>query len=607
MSGSLRTRLLTGAISLVVGFVAIALVAITLLVQQFADGTVARDLQAGQTSYERFMDLRRRSLAEKAQSLAAAPQLLDALRNGTDREHLDARLTSLRRALPESSLLAAGDDHTKFVAGWPTGAHLDKIAELPGLDHALAGRAVDRLWRFTNELMLVAVAPIHDGREVHGWLAVGLPFDSEAVDEIREVTGRDVLVLHQGTCIRESWREPRATPIPADAVHRLASLRGGERLQLDPGGTEQLVVGVSLHPQGGTLVLLRGTEEIIGLNDQVWVWLLLCGLAIAGVGIIASRHFADRLTSPLDELVAASNSLAAGNLGAEVAVRTDDEIGRLARAFNAMARRIEKLVRDEMRATMDAEHANRAKDRFLASMSHELRTPLTSVQAYAEILLSYGEDCRWEQTQEFASVIKMECDRLCDHIDRVFDFVNLSSNRIRWRLDDFDVGEVARQVIDDARGLQDEKGVNFVIDAGPTPYHGDPERIRQLLASLVHNAWKFSPPGEEVSITARRDEAGVTIEVADRGPGLQEDAKEAVFAMFHQEGDLLTDKPDGTGLGLAMAKEIVAMHGGSVCCRNRKGGGTVFEVSLPTEAGAAPRPIDATGSASTHAAVRPGG
>ncbi len=224
----------------------------------------------------------------------------------------------------------------------------------------------------------------------------------------------------------------------------------------------------------------------------------------------------------------------------------------------------------------------RLKDRFLSSVSHELRTPLTNVCAYSEILGSLvpGESAEWP---EFVRIIHEEGLQLSRLVDGMFDFLQLESGEAPFASDVLDGAAIVRAAAAPFFELAKSRGILFelAIVGEPPGLVGDQRRLEQVVTSLLDNAIKFTPAGGTARLgLAARDE-GWELRVEDSGPGVPQNERQAVFEKFNQLKDHLTDKPAGTGLGLATSRAIVARFGGLIWCEDSPLGGAGFVVLLP--------------------------
>ena len=255
------------------------------------------------------------------------------------------------------------------------------------------------------------------------------------------------------------------------------------------------------------------------------------------------------------------------------------------------SRRLEQKSHELEAATAELRRANerlreldRLKDDFLATVSHELRTPLTSIRSFSEILLD-NPDLDAEERAHFLRIITSESERLTRLINDVLDLSKIESGRMDWQVAPADLGDLVRAAIRAGQGILAEKGVALetAIPAEPTPVVCDRDRIVQVVLNLLSNACKFVPrPGGRVRVELRRRGAVFEVRVEDNGPGVPPSQREAVFEKFHQlTGDLNTQKPTGTGLGLTISRQIVERFGGRIWVEDSPLGGAALCFTLP--------------------------
>ncbi len=277
------------------------------------------------------------------------------------------------------------------------------------------------------------------------------------------------------------------------------------------------------------------------------------------------------------------------DLGLEEVLDILDE----ATQVRAYSRELEFKQRELEAATAELREANerlreldRMKDDFISTVTHELRTPLTSIRALSEML---HEDPRTELTdrKRFLGIIVNEAERLTRLINQILDMAKLESGRAEWTTGEVDIGEVARESMDSLGQLFRDKGV--ALD-GDIPAHGpvvlaDRDRLMQVMINLLSNAVKFvSGDGGRVSVKVAAEAGRVRVVVADNGPGLTAEECAVIFEKFRQGGNTMTDKPQGTGLGLPISRQIVEYFGGNLWAESRPGEGASFIFTVPLPA-----------------------
>ncbi len=225
-----------------------------------------------------------------------------------------------------------------------------------------------------------------------------------------------------------------------------------------------------------------------------------------------------------------------------------------------------------------AESANRLKSEFLASVSHELRTPLNGVIGYSELLMELAQD---EEQRGYAKVIFDSSGHLLELLNSILDLARVEAGQMAIRSAPEDLGGMLGQVCANYRPVAQAKGVALECEApAGVTLECDRTRVVQVLNNLVHNALKFTDAGR-VSLHARLTPTHCVFEVADTGCGIAPDQLEAIFERFRQVHDFETRRQGGTGLGLALCKELAELMGGEIEVRSTPGEGSVFCVKLP--------------------------
>ncbi len=353
----------------------------------------------------------------------------------------------------------------------------------------------------------------------------------EALEALRQRLGADLALYDAaGTPIAAAGR-----PLPAPARDRAGSgwLRGA-------GGSAW-----ALHLADGRWLVLRLARDQRRPSWWIAAFLALIALAVAVCAYPVVRRIARRI----ERLKAGVEQLGEGDLGARVTIEGKDEVAALARSFNRAAGRIQELV---------ASHKA-----LLANCSHELRTPLARIRMGIELARG-GDD-----PQRRGDLLKDIAE-----LDALIDEILLAS-----RLDAQKVPERAEAV--DLLALAAEEAARFDLAAGGTPVvvRGDPALLRRMIRNLLENARRHGGGGP-IDVTVGAGDGGrAVLEISDGGPGVPEAEREKIFAPFYR----LTESgaTGGSGLGLALVRQIARGHGGEVRCLAGRGTGSVFRVTLP--------------------------
>ncbi|MEN3374508.1 sensor histidine kinase [Dechloromonas sp. ZS-1] len=229
---------------------------------------------------------------------------------------------------------------------------------------------------------------------------------------------------------------------------------------------------------------------------------------------------------------------------------------------------------------------DRMKDDFVSTVTHELRTPLTSIRALSEMLY---EDPKLPLADRarFLGIIVTETERLSRLINQILDMAKLESGRAEWTTSSIDVGTLVREAAASLEALFNEKGLCFSLSiaAGLPPVLADRDRLTQVLINLLSNAVKFVPQdGGHVWLSVVSVEDAVRVSVRDNGPGLTADECGVIFEKFRQGGDTMTAKPQGTGLGLPISRQIIEHFGGRLWVESSPGQGADFMFTVPIAA-----------------------
>ncbi|MDE1947986.1 MAG: histidine kinase [Burkholderiales bacterium] len=225
---------------------------------------------------------------------------------------------------------------------------------------------------------------------------------------------------------------------------------------------------------------------------------------------------------------------------------------------------------------------DRLKDDFMASVTHELRTPLTSIRALAELMRDEPA-LEPEQRSQFLGIVVAESERLSRLVNQVLDLAKIDSGHAEWHNAEVDLRALLQQAAQTVGELLRERGARLELDLPERvpSLRADPDRLLQVLVNLLGNALKFVPAqGGLVRLALRCESERAVVEVRDNGPGVAPAQREAVFERFRQGGDA-ADRPQGTGLGLPISRQIVEHFGGSMWLESPAGGGASFCFALP--------------------------
>lgn len=315
---------------------------------------------------------------------------------------------------------------------------------------------------------------------------------------------------------------------------------------------------------GAVIVASVGvTVAVVVLSTGAGVSPVVSALVAGALSLALVQTLAHGMTSPLREMAAAAKAMAAGDYDRRVTASSRDEVGDLARAFNAMA--------------ADLGEVDRVRRDLVANVSHELRTPISSLRAVLENLV----DGVQEPTPDTLRVMLRQVERLGTLVSQLLDLSRLESGAVPLQRRSFALRPVLEDAANESRLHTPDIAVAVDVDPPGTLADGDPDRVHQVVANLLDNATRYSPPGATVQVEGRRGRGGVTIEVSDEGPGISADQSTRVFERFYRADAARSSGDGGAGLGLAIARWIVDLHGGEIRAERREPHGCRMIVMLP--------------------------
>ena len=236
------------------------------------------------------------------------------------------------------------------------------------------------------------------------------------------------------------------------------------------------------------------------------------------------------------------------------------------------------MVNDVTRRTQ-AEELEQIKDEMISAVSHEMRTPLTAMLGYTEYMLE--NETEQDRQNEFIRIIHNETERLSDLIGNFLDLQRFRSSQDFLECSDFSLHSLIEETVILFAGMSQKHRLVMECPPGLPKVSGDAGLLHQMLNNLVSNAVKYSPEGGEIHVGGRRDDDGICLSVTDEGVGLAPHLLEKVFDKFYRVSSSDRKTAGGTGLGLALVREIVKAHGGRVWAESTPGRGSTFHVFLP--------------------------
>ena len=436
------------------------------------------------------------------------------------------------------------------------------------VNRLLQTQAQDELFRqaeATGRLVEGALADVgrNPGAGFEGQLRKVRSEAASVLERARVVGGHDVVEAMLVTPNRSyplSLRQDLMPLLPPDLEEREAlsiEVDGTELLstvQRFPIGASEIVIAIG---RTAPLLPIRGMSRALMLAVVVGVVMIV----ISGVGL--ARWVRERLTG----LETASRQIAEGDLSARAPVNGDDAIATVSVAFNDMA------------ANLQATHQRERE--FLMSIGHDLRTPLTTIRGYAEALDdgTIGND----DTERVAAVLHTQTDRLTRLVEDVMLLARLEAREFTLRPESTDVTAHLSGVVDAYRVRAGELGVALEFTStGSAMANIDPDRLDQVCSNLIENALRYTPEHGTVTVTVEADvdQGSVRLIVGDTGPGIEPSDADRVFDRLYVQQRYHPIRPEGSGLGLTIVRELVDAMGGTVRVDSTPGEGAQFIVEL---------------------------
>lgn len=375
--------------------------------------------------------------------------------------------------------------------------------------------------------------------------------------------GIDAVVLNQaGDPI---ITEMDASFITKDMVKQVGSLQETEVTSFAPGRRETVrYIGTRLtgeHDAYSLFLKIDVTNELAGTRRLTMNVLLLVLLIGSLFIILISRYFVGSIRS----VTQASEQLATGDFSVRLPTERQDEVGRLMRSFNDLARALGNM--DEVRES------------FVSNVSHEIQSPLTSIKGYASAIQDGLISI--EDQPEYIDVIYREADRLSRLSNNLLKMASLDAEEHLVKLEHYRLDEQIRRITLFTEPLWQKKNIEIDLDLTKTYIYGDQDLLEQVWLNLIINAIKYNREDGEIHISIYKDEEQHVIRVNDTGIGIEQSSIPYLFDRFYKVDQSRSEFSGGNGLGLSIAKKIILLHGGSIDVVSEKNVGTTFFVRLP--------------------------
>jgi two-component system sensor histidine kinase ChiS len=373
-------------------------------------------------------------------------------------------------------------------------------------------------------------------------------------------------------------------------------IRKGQEINFNFNGQRQLVYMTPFTTQFNLdwliVVVVPESDFMaeIEANTRLTIALSLIALVLATLfGIFTSRW----IVRPILRLNEAAKKLAGGDWNQTLPTNRPDELGELAKSFNSMARQLKESFEALETKNADLRRLDQLKNEFLANTSHELRTPLNGIIGIAESLVDGVTGPLPKETTANLRMIVFSGRRLANLVNNILDFSKLRHKNIELQIKSVGIREIVEVVFTLSRPLIAKKDLQFINSVSPDlpPALADENRLQQILHNLVSNAIKFTESGKieiAATVVTEKDQSlpgknndYLAITVSDTGIGIANDKLDRIFEYFEQADGSTARVYGGTGLGLALTKKLVELHGGQIEVKSVENKGSQFTFTLP--------------------------
>lgn len=322
-------------------------------------------------------------------------------------------------------------------------------------------------------------------------------------------------------------------------------------VKIDSGNSEYSAIRVMTSLEKVDEQLFRLIIVSVGVAVFILLLVLLMGL-----------YFVTSILSPIKAMSKSAKKLAKGDFSERIAIKKNDEIGDLCRTFNNMA--------DEL------SNSERIKNDFISSVSHELRTPLTAIKGWSETVMEMKDPVTLAKGMK---VITTETERLSSMVEELLDFSRIQNKRLLLQRTNTDIlAELADAVlICTERAVKNNTVINYHEPEGVAMIYGDKNRLRQVFLNILDNAIKYTGADGIINVEAHLLSGSVDIRIIDNGCGISEEDLPKVKTRFYKANNTIR----GSGIGLAVADELVSLHGGRLKIESKLGEGTTIIITLP--------------------------
>ncbi len=347
-------------------------------------------------------------------------------------------------------------------------------------------------------------------------------------------------------------------------MEQVKKVLAGEIVQINPSGISTTLLGLPFTTDTGTKAMFI---EPIGPPSAPfiikWIWnFLIFALVTGSLLILVAAMF---LVRPIKKLTKATRQVAGGDFNVKLNIKQKGELGTLAQSFEEMMHDLQQL--------------ERMRREFVSNVSHEVQSPLTSISGYALALKQAG--ITDDQRSRYLDIIIAEADRMSKMSDSLLKLSLLESQSQQLQLATFSLDEQIRRVIVAIQPQWSARSIRFELNLKAVRIMADHDQLNQVWTNILGNSIKFSTDGGMISVNMKQDIKNVTVQITDTGIGISPEDQKRIFERFFKADRSHSRKYGGSGMGLAIVKQIVSLHQGDIRVESEPGRGTTVLVTLP--------------------------
>ncbi|KWX70645.1 sensor histidine kinase [Paenibacillus jilunlii] len=347
------------------------------------------------------------------------------------------------------------------------------------------------------------------------------------------------------------------------SMDQIKAVLDGEVVQVT--GVERSVLGLPLKTGTGKKALF--VNSVAPPSATFFIkWLLNFAVFSLIAGSLIILVAAVFLVRPIKKLTKATRQIATGDFSVKLNIKQKGELGTLARSFEDMMHDLQEL--EQMRRD------------FVSNVSHEVQSPLTSISGYAKALKQVN--LAEQERSRYLDIIIAEAERMSKMSDGLLKLSLLESQSLQLRLSTFSLDEQIRRVIVAVQPQWSDRNIRFELDLEPVRLMADQDQLNQVWTNLIGNSIKFSRDGGVINVSIRQEIKHVTVRISDTGIGISLEDQKRIFERFFKADRSHSRKYSGSGMGLAIVKQIISLHQGEIRVESEPGRGTTVIVILPT-------------------------